>query len=111
MPTPALRSDHHRWRDVDGTRISLFRWVEQVIEDSDPRVLPSRLHQRGQVLGRGLHSLYVCFSDDALVSLPPHLLRLLPDAPDARMPTTPVTGQANDPTPAASTHCYRVGAK
>ena len=110
MPTPALRSDHHhRWCDVDGTHISLFCRVEQVIEDSDPGVLPSRLHQRGQVLGRGLHSLYVCFSDDVLVSLPPHLLRLLPGAPDVRMPTTPVTGHASGLNPATSTHCYRVG--
>jgi len=33
-------------------------------------------------IGRGLHSLYVCFSDNVLVSLPPHLLRLLPDERD-----------------------------
>ncbi len=109
MSTPALRSDHHRWYDADGTHISLFRWVEQIMEDSDPGVLPSRLHERGQVLGRGLHSLYVCFSDDVLVSLPPHLLRLLPDAPDMRMRRTPVTGQESGPTPACSPHFYRVG--
>ena len=82
MRTQAPRSAHHRWRDVDGTQVSLFCWVEQVIEDSDPGVLASRLHQRGQVLGRGLHSLYVRFSDNVLVSLLPHLLRLVPDTPD-----------------------------
>lgn len=102
MPTPALRSDHHRWCDVDGTRISLFCWVEQVIEDSDSGVLTSRLHQRGQVLGRALHSLYVCFSNNVLVSLPPHLLRLLPDTPDVRMSTTPGTRNASSPPPATS---------
>ncbi len=69
-----------RWCDVEGDRISLFCWVE-VAEDPEPGLLPSRLHQRGQVLGRGLHSLYVCFSDNALVTLPPRFLRLLPDAP------------------------------
>lgn len=109
MRTQAPRSAHHRWRDVDGTHISLFRWVEQVIEDSDPGVLPARLHQRGQVLGRGLHFLYVCFSDNVLVSVPPHLPRLLPDAPNVRMPTTPVAGHANGPTPATNPQCHRVG--
>jgi len=109
MPTPALRSDHHRWCDVDGTHISLFRRVEQVIEDSDPGVLPSRLHQRGQVLGRGLHSLYVCFSGNVLVSLPPHLLRLLPDAPDVRSARHHSPGTRAAPTPATRPQCYRVG--
>lgn len=61
MPTPALRSDHHRWCDADGTHISLFCWIEQIMEDLGSGVLPSRLHQRGQILGRGLHSLYVHF--------------------------------------------------
>jgi hypothetical protein len=51
------------------------------MEDREPGVLRSRLHQRGQVLGRGPHSLYVCFSDNAMVSLPSELLRLLPDQP------------------------------
>lgn len=48
------------------------------MKDPEPGVLPSRLHQRGQVLGVDLESLYVCFSDNALVTLPSHLLRLLP---------------------------------
>lgn len=51
------------------------------MEDPEPGVSPSRLHQRGQVLGRGTHSLYVCFSDNVVVTLPPELLRLLPDQP------------------------------
>lgn len=77
---PAHHYDQPRWCDVDGTHIALFHWVEQVIVDPEPGVFPSRLHQRGQVLGRSIDSLYVCFSDNVLVSLPPHILRLLPDA-------------------------------
>jgi hypothetical protein len=80
MP-PTLRSTHHRWCDVDGAHIALFSWVEQVMTDPEAGVLPSRLHQRGQVLGRGIHSLYVRFSDNFQVSLPSRLMRLLPDAP------------------------------
>jgi hypothetical protein len=80
MP-PALGPAHHRWCDVDGNHIALFCWVEQGMEDREPGVLRSRLHQRGQVHGRGPHSLYVCFSDNAMVSLPSELLRLLPDQP------------------------------
>ncbi|MGH3897758.1 MAG: hypothetical protein ACRDTA_05775 [Pseudonocardiaceae bacterium] len=77
-----LRPAQGRWGDVEGAQISLFCWVEQVMEDPEPGVLPSRLYARGQVVGRGLDSLYVCFSsDNALVSLPPRLLRLLSDAP------------------------------
>jgi hypothetical protein len=70
-----------RWCDIEGTHISLFCWVEQVIECPEAGALPSRLHQCGQVLGLGLDQLYVRFDDDALVSLPPYVLRLLPDAP------------------------------
>lgn len=81
MSTPALLSAHRRWSDIDGTPIVLFCWVEQVLEDQETGMLPSRLRQRGQVLGRSFNSLYVRFSDNVLISLPPHLLRLLPDAP------------------------------
>jgi hypothetical protein len=70
-----------RWRDVEGTHISLFSQVEQVTESPQPGVLPSRLHQQGQVVGRSLDSLYVRFKGNVLVSLPPHLLRRLPDSP------------------------------
>jgi hypothetical protein len=49
------------------------------MEDPKPRAFPSRLHQRGQILGRGPHSLYVCFSDNVVVTLPSELVRLLPD--------------------------------
>jgi hypothetical protein len=82
MPATARPSAHDRWRDVDGTHISLFSWVEQVTESPQPGVLPSRLRQHGQVVGRSLDSLYLRFEDNALVSLPPHLLRRLPDSSD-----------------------------
>ncbi len=80
MPTPL--SAHSRWCDVDGSHIALFCWVEQVMEDSELGMLPARLHQRGQVVGRGLDSLYVCFADDVVLSVPSQVLRLLSDAPD-----------------------------
>ncbi len=79
MPTPL--SAHARWCDIEGSHIALFCWVEQVLDDPMPGMLPARLHQRGQVVGRSLDSLYVCFSDNVLLSLPSHVLRLLPDAP------------------------------
>ncbi|MGH3899180.1 MAG: hypothetical protein ACRDTA_13255, partial [Pseudonocardiaceae bacterium] len=81
MPAPAPRPAHDRWCHADGTHISLFCRVEQVEEIPEPRTWPARMHQQGQVLGRSLDSLYVGFADDALVNLPPHLLRLLPDTP------------------------------
>jgi hypothetical protein len=77
---PAPRPSHDRWRDIDGIHIALFCLVEQVAECAEPEVLPSRLHQRGQVVGRGLDSLYVRFADNALISLPPQLVRLFRDA-------------------------------
>lgn len=81
MATEAPQTTRDRWCDVEGAHVSLFCWVEQIMGDPEPGVLPSRLYQRGQVVGRGFHSIYVRFSDNALVSLPPHVLRLLPDAP------------------------------
>jgi hypothetical protein len=54
--------------------------VEQVAECAEPEGLPSRLYQRGQVVGRGLDSLYVGFADNALISLPAQLVRLFRDA-------------------------------
>ncbi len=77
MPDSAPRPSHDQWRDTDGTHIALFCLVEQVAEHAEPGVLPSRLHQHGQVVGRGLDSLHVRFADNALVSLPPQLVRLL----------------------------------
>jgi hypothetical protein len=79
MPILASESVSQRWCDVEGTPIVLFCWVEQVMEDPEPRVLPSWLHARGRVVGRGFHSFYVCFSDNCLVSLSPRLLRVVLD--------------------------------
>jgi len=74
--------DHDPWRDVEGSHISLFCWVEQVAEHPEAGALFSRLHQRGQVLGRGPRELYVCFQGEGqLIGLSPQLVRLLPDAP------------------------------
>ncbi|MGH3920116.1 MAG: hypothetical protein ACRDSG_13945 [Pseudonocardiaceae bacterium] len=43
---------------------------------------PSRLHQQGQVEGRGHNRLYVRFErDKQLISLRPHLVRVLDETP------------------------------
>jgi hypothetical protein len=80
MPDSTPRPSHDRWRDIDGSHIALFCMVEQVAKCAEPRVLPSRLHQRGPVVGRCLDSLYVRFAANALISLQPKLVRLIPDA-------------------------------
>ncbi len=67
------------WRDIDGSRIPLFCWVEQVAEGTEPTVLSSRLHEQGRVVGRGLGCLYVCFSGNQVISLAPELVRVLDD--------------------------------
>lgn len=85
MPADAPQVAQDRWRDAEGTRIALFCWVEQVVEHPEHGALFSRLHQHGQVLGRGPEVLYVRFAGERqLISLPPQLLRLLPDEPDER---------------------------
>jgi hypothetical protein len=82
MPDEAPGPTQRRWCDIDGTPISLFRWVEQVAEHPEPRGLFSRLHQRGEVLGRGPDVLYVRFEGEGqLIGVPPPLVRLLSDAP------------------------------
>jgi hypothetical protein len=61
----------------------LFSWVEQVAERPEHEALFSRLHQQGQVLGRGSEALYVRFaSKRQLISVPPELLRVLSCEPD-----------------------------
>lgn len=85
MPAAAPRPVGDRWGDVEGTHISLFRYVEQVAESAQRGLLPPRLHQQGQVVGWGVDSVYVCFADNQVVSLSPHLLRLLPDAPGGQV--------------------------
>ncbi|MGH3887558.1 MAG: hypothetical protein ACRDSZ_13495, partial [Pseudonocardiaceae bacterium] len=79
MPAEATRAADDPWRDVDGVSISMFCWVEQVAEHG---ALFSRLYQRGEVAGRGHNQVYVRFEGQTkLISLPPHVLRLLPESP------------------------------
>jgi hypothetical protein len=85
MPADAPQGAQDRWCDVEGSRIALFCWVEQVDEHPDQGTLFSRLHQPGQVLGRGPKVLYVRFAGERqLISVPPELLRLLPNEPEQR---------------------------
>jgi hypothetical protein len=82
MPADAPRAAEDRWCDAQGARIALFCWVQQVAEHSERGALFSRLHQHGQVVGRGPDVLYVRFAGEAqLISMPPQLLCLLPDGP------------------------------
>ena len=67
MATETPRPVQDRWCDAEGTHISLFCWVEQVVEDPADGALFSRLHQRGKVVGRNLDLIYICLdSEDAL---------------------------------------------
>jgi hypothetical protein len=85
MPSDAPQAARDRWCDVDGTRIALFCWVEQVAEHPECGALFSRLHKQGEVLGRGPEVLYVRFAGERqLISMPPGLLRLLPNEPAER---------------------------
>ncbi len=64
-----------------GAPVGLFDWVEQVAESTEPAALPSRLHQHGQVVGRDLESLLVCFSGHQVISLRADLVRVLDELP------------------------------
>jgi hypothetical protein len=80
MPADTPRAAQDRWCDSQDTRIALFSWVEQVAEHPEHGRLFSRLHKRGQVVGRGPDVLYVRFEGEGqLISVPPQILRLLPD--------------------------------
>lgn len=82
MPHEAPGPVQDRWCDVDGAHISLFCWIEQVAEHPEHSTLFSRLHQCGEVLGRGPDVLYVRFAGGGqLLGVAPALVRLLPDAP------------------------------
>jgi hypothetical protein len=92
MTAEASRAVRDRWCDADGAPLSLFCWVQQVTEHPEREALSSRLHQYGQVLGRGPDVLYVRFHGQGqLVSLPPQLLRLLPEDPPTLVVTAPTT--------------------
>lgn len=67
------------WCNAEGTEVGLFCWVEQVIESPEVGMLPSRLHQQGQVVGRGFDAFYVRFADNQVVSVSPNLLRIISD--------------------------------
>lgn len=77
MPAPTPQPANSRWCDIQGTHIDLSCRVEQVTERAEPGILPSRLYQHGQVVGRGVDSLYVRFADNVVVGLPAQVLRLL----------------------------------
>ncbi len=82
---PSTRPAYERWRDVDGISIPLVCRIEQVAVSNEHGALPSRLHQRGQVIGRGHNRLYICFDgNNQLISLRPHLVRVLDAAPGGR---------------------------
>jgi hypothetical protein len=52
------------------------------MEATNPGMLPTRLHQRGQSIDQSINSLHICFPDNVLLILSPHVLRLLLDTPD-----------------------------
>jgi hypothetical protein len=66
------------WRDAEGNPIPLLSRVEQVAVDKDHGALKERLHQRGQVTGRGTRLIYVRFDQgDQLIALRPHHVRVI----------------------------------
>lgn len=81
MTAPAKPSAYGRWRDIEGIHIALLRWVEQGARGAEAGMLPSRLRQQRQVVGRGLDSFHYRFVGNELVSVPHQLLRLLLDTP------------------------------
>jgi len=71
------------WRDADDTPIPPQCRVVQIAIDKQYGALPSRLHQQGQVLGRGINRLIVRFDDNTTLNIRPHLVRVL-TTPDSR---------------------------
>ena len=82
MPARPPRTAYNRWRDVDGTPIPVPCRIEQIAVSKEHGALPSRLHQQGQVIGRGTSRLQVRFDDNQVISLRPHLVRVLEETPD-----------------------------
>ncbi|MGH3754009.1 MAG: hypothetical protein ACRDRP_15190 [Pseudonocardiaceae bacterium] len=79
MPTPPPRPAADPWRDADGTPIPEQCRVEQATVDEQHGTLPCRLHQQGQVTGRGTTLLYILFDHgNQLIALRPHLVRVVP---------------------------------
>jgi hypothetical protein len=78
MPARAPHSGYDPWRDAHGTPIPLQSRIEQIAVDKSHGALPSRLHQQGQVVGRGTTRLTVRFDhENHLVRIRPHLVRVL----------------------------------
>jgi hypothetical protein len=68
------------WRDADGNLIALQSRVEQVVVNANHGALWDRLHQQGQVVGRGTHLIYVCFDrGNQFIALHPHHVRVIDD--------------------------------
>ncbi|MGH3770615.1 MAG: hypothetical protein ACRDRW_04330 [Pseudonocardiaceae bacterium] len=89
MPTPPLADIP--LHDAEGTLIQFQSRVEQITVDQARGALPSRLHRQGQVIGRGIHQVYVRFDlESQVIALPPHVVRVL-EAPDGghHRPTGP----------------------
>jgi hypothetical protein len=83
MSTPPEEPASDRWRDADGNHISLQNRVEQVAVDKNHGALRDRLHERGQVIGRGTRLIYVRFDyGNQLIALWPHHVRVI-DGSDA----------------------------
>ncbi len=71
-------STYDRWHDTGGVHIPDECRVEQVAVGKEHGALPSRLHKRGEVIGRGTNRVNVRFDGEAkMVSVRPHLVRVL----------------------------------
>jgi hypothetical protein len=97
MPAEAAQPAQKQWCDAEGNHVALFSWVEQVAEHPEYRALFSQPHQRGEVVGRGPNLLYVRFegAGGRLVSVPPQLVRVLPDGPGEHWCTPVLRTPAN----------------
>jgi hypothetical protein len=83
VTTPPLQPSDP-WCDAADVHISLQSRVEQVAVDEQHGALPSRLHQQGEVIGRGVGPLvYVRFDrGNQLIALRPHHVRVVALAAD-----------------------------
>jgi len=63
-------------RDADGTPIPFQGRVQQVAVDEAHEAQPFRLHTQGHAIGRGVHLLYVRFSNET-VAIRPDLVRVV----------------------------------
>lgn len=80
-----MSARYDRWRDVDGTPLTDGCRVEQIAVTKLHGALPGRLHQRGEVIGRGTTRVNVLFDGEAsVVSVRPHLVRVLDTDDGAR---------------------------